>query len=319
MLARAPFRIFMLGLAMLLPVLKAQAQAWPQPDGHLYTKFSLGHTDASRQFAFDGEETAFINGVNGNAFKDRSLYFYGEYGLTDAVTLVLSLPYKRTFIRDQAFRYRTFAFGTATAGVRVGLLPLLGQTTSANSLSANLALSIPTGYTRNFAPSAGSGQVDAQAMIHYGRSLYPFPGYVQIGTGYRYRSSIYAFSQAVPCSQGSEINCMLDQQPAYGNELVYSFEGGVSPLGGTLLIQLLGNGVWSVQEPMSGFTAINPIPARQRYLKLGGGLAVYPFRLAGRAVLQSFGLSVQYFRTISGRNTIKGRDLFIGLEYQLGS
>lgn len=307
-----------LGAALLLLTLAvdAVAQAWTPAPGHLYAKLSFGSTNASEQFAFDGQEADFITGVTGNAFRDRSLYLYTEWGLSDDLALVVTLPYKRTIIRDQAFRYRTRAFGSAMVGLRASLRRLLGWQDTGHALAANVALTLPTGYTRNLAPSAGAGQVDAQATLAYGRSLYPLPAYAQLSGGYRYRSAVYAFSRAVDCNVGSDLNCTTDQQPDPGEELVYSFEAGLTPLGGGLLLQLLGNGVWSVVEPTEGFTAINPIPTRQRYFKLGGGGAVYPFRLAGVESLAPLGLSVQYFETVSGRNTIRSRDLFVGLEYQ---
>lgn len=294
----------------------AYGQAWTQPPGQLYAKVSVGAVTASEQYAFDGETTLFIDGVDDETFRDRSLYLYAELGLTEWATLVAQLPYKRTTIEDAAFRYQTEAVGAVTLGLRTALLPLVGAGEGPNALALNAALAVPTGYTRNFAPSAGAGQVDAEASLAYGRSFYPLPLYAQASAGFRYRTTVYGLSSAVDCQEGRDLNCTRDQEPDYGNEWLYAAEVGWTPLDRAVLIQGLVRGVWSVREPEVGFTAINPLPTRQRYLKVGGGVAVYPFRWFGVEALETLGLSVQGFATPSGRNTIKSQDWFIGLEIQ---
>ncbi|MCB0291899.1 MAG: hypothetical protein KDH97_16725, partial [Calditrichaeota bacterium] len=58
------------------------AGAWAQQKGHYYTKLTYIYSDANRIF-----------GNNSPAlFEDNALYFYGEYGLTNRATLVLSTP-----------------------------------------------------------------------------------------------------------------------------------------------------------------------------------------------------------------------------------
>ena len=84
-----------------------------------------------------------------------------------------------------------------------------------------------------------------------------------------------------------------------------------------LFFQALTNGVWSVDTPQIGFTAINPIPTVQRYIKTGGGFGIYPFRVTRWYSLADLGLTVQYFFTPYGRNAIKSTDLFAGIEYRV--
>ncbi len=287
------------------------------PGGEAYVKASYGKVDADRQYTFYGRTTEFIDGLPGDTFRDRSLYLYAEVGLTDHLTMVLSVPYKRVFIRDQAFRLRTFAFGTVSLGARVALLPLLGWTSSRNVLAFNLTVDVPAGYTRNFAPSAGTGQVDVETMLGAGHSFWPFPAYAQVAAGFRYRSAFYGFSEAVDCQPGRDVSCIADVQPRFGHEWRYRLEAGLTPFGGGALVQVLAGGAWSLHLPTTGFSAINPLPTRQRYLKVGGGLTLYPFRLAGRERLAPLGLGLQYYLTPTGRNTLASRDLFMGIEYRL--
>lgn len=297
--------------------ISSRAQAWTLPRGEHFVKLTGSKVSAANQYTFDGRSIDFINGFEGTAFRDESLYFYSEWGLFDKLTLVLSLPYKRTFVNDLAFRYHTYAMGTGTVGLRIALLPLLGVRSGAVAVGLNLGANIPMGYTRNFAPSAGAGQLDAQASLGIGLSFYPTAAYMQISGGYRYRSEMYMFSKTVACNVGNDINCIRDLKPAYGDELIFSAEAGMMFINGMLFFQALSNAVWSVEAPEIGFTAVNPIPTHQRYIKAGGGFTLYPFKVTRLFTWADLGFSIQYFVTPYGRNTIASSDLFAGIEYRL--
>lgn len=302
-------------MLLLLPS-PARGQAWTMPKGESYIKVSYGHVTAAEQYTFDGRATDYINGLPGDTFRDRSLYLYSEVGLTDNFTLVLSVPYKRTFVRDHGFRFRIFGLGSISVGGRISLLPLLGMEQKQRALAANFMAFVPSGYTRNFTPSTGAGQLDVQASLFFGQSLYPLPAYTQLGAGYRHRSSLYLFSQSTPCISGSDIHCITDPHADYGDELVFYAETGVSPFNGLLLLQGLANAAWSLDAPRVGFSAINPLPTHQRFIKAGAGVTVYPFKLLKGSFLEDLGLSAQFFRTLFGKNTINSRDLFLGIEYR---
>ena len=299
--------LFVLGLTT---VHVGRGQAWVQPKGHAYLKLSRSDVTASEQYRFDGERIPYADNVEGDAFFDESFYLYSEIGLTDNLTLVAILPYKSLRVRDAAFDYQTEGLGSVMIGLRTGIKNLVGLTADQHTLAANIMVTLPTGYTRNFTPSVGPGQVDLQTTINYGVSLWPFPGYAQAGLGYRYRSALYGFSTTTPCENGNDINCFEDVETKYDNELLFSAEAGVN-LGRWALIQVLTFGVLSNKTPdaESSFSIRNPIPTRQRYVKVGGGLTVYPLR--------KLGLGVQVFFTPSGRNTIRSTDIFWGVEYRL--
>lgn len=310
-------RLAILGvLAVLMGPAAGYGQAWTVPRGTFYAKIAHGDIRASEQFTFDGRTADFIDGVRGDAFVDESYFLYTEWGWLDNLTLVLSAPYKRLTVTDLAFLYETAAIGSATVGVRVGLFPLFRIRPSAVSMALNLGATVPTGYTRNLAPSAGSGQVDAHAILGLGLSFWPTAAYLQAAGGYRYRSSFYGLSKATPCNAGSDLFCIRDSRPAFGNEWLFQAEAGLQLVNGTFFIQALGQGVWSAETPVVGFTAINPIPTRQRYLKAGAGFAVYPFRLTRLYRLEHLGFGIQAFLTPYGRNTIDSQDLFFGIDYR---
>ncbi len=290
------------------PTAGAYGQSWLRDKGNAYFKVSYGTSTASKQYTFDGREKEYADNVTDNAFFDRSLYAYAELGLTDNVTLLGALPYKRVIVRDAAFRYRTYAFGSVQLGARVGLKQYLGlEDAPLDALAANVMLTVPTGYTRNLLPSVGPGQVDGELYVSYGRSFYPIAAYAQAGLGYRYRSSIYSFSTAMPCQEGTDKDCFADRQPTYGDDLLFGLEAGYT-LDDLVFANLMLRGSWSVLAPTEGFSVANPIPTRQRYIKLGATLAVIP--------VKDISVSAQFFVTPYGLNTVKSLDLFLGVDYR---
>jgi|GEM_PF-1203481 len=294
----------------------AWGQAWPASRGAFYAKVARSDIRASDQFTFDGRRSDFIDGVAGNAFVDQSYHLYTEWGLLDNLTVVLSAPFKQLAVHDLAFRYETAAIGSVSIGLRFGLFPLLGIRPSAIAMAMNLGATVPTGYTRNLTPSAGAGQVDAHALIGIGLSFWPTAAYVQAAGGYRYRSSYYGLSKAVACTAGVDLFCIRDTRPAFGDEWLFQAEAGLTLLSGTFFVQALGQGVWSVETPRIGFTALNPIPTHQRYFKAGAGLTVYPFKLTRAFRFENVGFGVQAFLTPYGRNTIDSQDFFFGIDFR---
>ncbi len=299
-------RLF-LAAFLLLSATDALAQAWPQPQGGIYLKLSHGRSDADEQFNSDGNARPYADGVMDGAFADRSGYLYGEYGLTPRLTIVGLLPFKTLTTRDLDFEYAAQSAGSAQVGARYGLADLLKLSGTRHTAAVAGLLTIPLGYERNRTPAVGTGQVDVQASLHYGLSLYPLPLYAQVGGGYRARSDVYVFSSTVDCFANRSIGCTTDTTPDYGNEWFYNAEVGASD-GRWVLLQALVQGVSSTQtiEP-ERITADGGLPTRQRFLKVGGGVTVYP--------IQSVGLSIQAFRTPGGANTIRSTDLFVGIEY----
>lgn len=279
----------------------ANAQAWTQPEGRTYLKLAYGAATAGEQYGFDGQRKLYADDVYAPAFFDRSLYLYGEIGLTRDLTFIGAVPYKRMVIRDATFKYGGGALGDVDAGLRYNLSRVVGFLPG--NFAVNTKLTLPTGYTRNTLPAAGLGQVNAAATLDWGYGFGKV--YMQIGAGYRMRTSYYGLSTAVPCQGGQNRGCVADEQPDLGDEYTGAAEIGYSPWR-WLLVQALGSAVISVTPPAVGFTAEQTLPTQQRYLKLGAGLRVAP--------IDAIGLSGQVFATPWGRNTIRSVDVFLGLD-----
>jgi hypothetical protein len=295
----------------------AHAQAWTRPKGEALFLTSFGWITASEQFTFDGRTTDFIDGLQKNTFSDASFYLHTETGITDDITLVMDLPYKRLFIEDLAFNYSTQAFGDFRLAGRFSLLPIFDLKGTSWAMAIETGLKIPLGYTRNLQPSVGAGQLDWDMKAAVGYSIPAIFSYVQTHAGLRLRTRFFGFSSAKDCNVGQDIDCFEDVQPTFGDELLYYFEYGLNPLpSGAVIAFLKLDGLYSILRPDVGFTATNPIPTRQRFMKLGGGIATYPFRFFNLNDLRDLGLTVQYFRTVTGLNTIKSQELFISIDFR---
>lgn len=294
--------------ALSLPGL-AWGQAWTQPPGHVYAKVAYGASTAAHQYTFDGRAKPYADDVYGPSFYDRSLYLYSEGGLADGLTGVVSLGYKRLVTRDTTFRYEASALGDVDLGLRWRPDPIMAWIPAGGALAINAKLTLPTGYIRNSIPSPGSGQVNGAISVDYGHGWSGL--YVQGGLGYRLRSGWYGLSRAVECQPGRDRGCAQDPQQDLGDEVYGRFEIGASPVK-WLLVQGLADAVISLQAPEVGFSVDQPIPAQQRWLKLGGGL----IGLLG----DGWGLSAQGLYTFWGNNTVRSLDIFLGVhtEFDVG-
>jgi len=304
--------------ALPAPAEAFNSSAWTRSEDRVWTMFSFGRVAAGRQFLPDGREANFIQEIDGTTFEDESFYAQIEFGLTDWLTLNTSLPYKRIFIEQESFFTRTQAPGNLYLGLRVGILELL-ELDLPFVWSIEVGAWLPTGYTRNFTPSVGAGNVDVDVKTGIGAGL-PLTSwlsaYAQLGGGIRARSTAFALSNATECNITSDVNCIVDSKPNYGDELLYLAELGFTPLRGSVLVfgKVFGN--YSLLEPEVGFTAANPIPERQRFTKLGGGGFVFPLRFFRVRYAENIGLGVQYYSTVDGQNVPKTDDLFLGISYE---
>jgi hypothetical protein len=299
-------RILYIFLLTFLIACDATAQAWTPARGGYYVKLSQGRASAAEQFTATGDPAPYMPEVTGKAFQDRSFYLYGEYGLTDRLALIALLPYKQVMVETPMGLHEIRDTGSLMLGLRTDLRPGLGLRNTRHAAALNTLLTLPTGYARNLSPSVGTGQADLQASLAYGASLHPLPLYAQASLGYRYRSNLYALSQSTDCTANTTSSpCLADLKPDYDNEWLFHAESGAS-LGRWALVQGLFQGTWSNQAPDTNFDPNNPLPTRQRFVKAGLGLTLYP--------IPQVGLSVQHFNTLTGRNTIDANDWFFGLE-----
>ena len=308
-------------LLLCFPAL-AHAQAWTMQPGEVYLKITQGFANASERYDANGDVVPYDPAVEGETpFRDRSRYLYGEVGLAPKLTFFGTIPYKRLFITDGGFaepvERQASDLGSAVVGLRIGLDEAVGLRDDRSALAANVALVVPLGYRRNFAPTVGPGQVDAQLLLAYGRSLWPLPAYAQVAVGYRHRTSVFGLSRVVDCPatqpDDAEELCIADggSEVAYSDELLLKLEAGYT-LFDRVRLQGLLDLVWSVDAPEPVDAAVGVQPEafpHQRYLRTGVG--------ATFLVFGDTGLSVQAFTAPYARNALRAVEVFVGIETKL--
>ncbi len=299
-LCRAPSRRWacaaLLASGLLLSGRGALAGAWTRDPGSGYLKLSYGASSSNDQFGFDGLTRPILEGVTDYPFADRSLYFYGEFGLRQGLTLVGEAAIKRIFIHDRIYRSRTVGLGNLGASLRVRLLD-----SGPWVASAEAGVSLPSGYRRNLKPPLGAGQADFSLAGNLGHSFYPVPAYATASAGVRLRSRMFLSS-----TDPEVVSFGNESRPSYSDEFFYSVEGGWSPAG-KLLLRIHLQGLRSLRSSGSAFS-LTDIPTTQRYLKAGGGAT---WSLSPRLALDA-----DLSGTPTGTNTARSVDISLGVALQ---
>ena len=78
-----------------------------------------------------------------------------------------------------------------------------------------------------------------------------------------------------------------------------------------LFLQGILASTWSLKGPETGFTVTNPVPTRQRFVKVGFGSAVM--------LPAGITTNVQGFYTIAGQNSVRSFDLFLGVDVKFNA
>ncbi len=181
-----------LAVLMVLTALPAFADAWPQPRGHGYYKIGFRMLRATHFYEPNG------NRIRIPTVGDYTVSFYGEYGLTDRITLVAYVPfYERITLNRQVGRNSGFVFseGDVVNGIadpiisaRIGLAQF-----GATVVSASLRLGLPLGNSDQ--PNGlltGDGELNQTVALEAGHSFYPAPVYAKASFGFNQRVKGYS-------------------------------------------------------------------------------------------------------------------------------
>ena len=259
----------------------AYSGAWARSKKSYYLKFSLNDYIALSSFDRNGRRVEIASdGTVAGYFNEFSLFTYLEYGMTDRLTLVGSLPLKRVSNNNDSNRGLPANASAGIGDINIGLK--YGLFTRPIVVSLMSGIKLPAyAESRNAAPSLGSAQVDGDFSLLIGRSLWPLPAYVTGDMGYRLRGGHFA------------------------NQLTYNFEVGVG-LGSYVLLRGTLGGVYSLVDiaSMQSMTN-NPNVGDQDYVNAGSGLI---FKVAPH-----LDMSLDYTRTISGRNAAVGNSISVGV------
>ena len=272
--------------------------AWVQEKSSYYFKISSSYLFTETELNFDGQEVNILSGedqLTNTSYRDIGAALYVEYGLTDRLTVVGALPFKvlrsrRTEVNDLIDLTRDIeVVNGGLSDLNVGLKYPLRMTPF--PLSVYGAAKLPLGYDRrpeNEGPPLGSGRVDLEGHLLAGVSLYPFPGYVTGGVGYRARTGD------------------LD------DEYLFSIEAGVS--WGRLMGRIGLDGLYSTTDPPNlaelDARAVSSavVVTNQDILKLAPGVTL--------SLTDEISLVAEAFHIIDGKNTVTGTTYAAGVVYQ---
>lgn len=159
--------------------------------GGVYAKLSVNHYYTNYTFTNGGGLQRLPRGTT---FTDNNITLYLEYGITERLTVIGSVPYKwlrSTYNRlitkgDQTKEQRVTThwngFGDVELGLKYCFLtePIVS---SIQFLHKNTWL-----YSKDERIPPGNHQDDYELRLLFGKSLWPFPGYCGVEFGYRWRS-----------------------------------------------------------------------------------------------------------------------------------
>jgi len=263
------------------------AGAWTQRKNHYYLRFSGFAFNARAVYDKDGKLNDFA--TNGR-FTDRSAYAYLEYGVSDLVTFVGSVPYKNSRFRSEA-TINGKLLDRSSKGwgdVYLSLRYLLSNQNAVTSLQAGFKLN--TGYPTDttglkLAPPLGDGQNDFELRALIGQSILRGAAYYNLDVGYRARS-------------GTPVD-----------EIPFALEAGFG-LGklGLLIGQIYGvralSGAEAATIKSQSQFSLNPI---EDYVKAHAQLVVH--------LQKGMDVAFVYENIFTGRNTANGRSLGVALAF----
>jgi len=152
---------------------QVQAGAWTLEENRAYHKVAANF--------FTSKDTFGASAEGFEEFTDYTINYYGEYGLTDRVTLISQVPLRRSENIASGESFTNFGVGDIDIGIRYKL------TDAKWVLSSQFLYKAPFLYDEEDDLPLGNGQSDFEFRLQAGRSLYPY-GYIGLEAGYRFRS-----------------------------------------------------------------------------------------------------------------------------------
>jgi hypothetical protein len=191
-------RIFLVVLLAVLCIFSSHEvfAAWTQAKGHSYNQFALSYYKTVKKYTTlhrdaDGNLTTtngdiFVN--EEEEFNSTKISYYGEYGITDRITAIASVPYDWQKSND-TMRYAgedgPSGLSDITLGMRYQLIPDLFGSGVLMSVQGEVKIP-PYKYEHPlFNLSLGDGQYDATLLLQFGRGF--GKGYGWLNVGYKYR------------------------------------------------------------------------------------------------------------------------------------
>lgn len=276
---------------VLMTIKTGYAGAWTQKKGAYYVKFSLNYFSTKEQFSLAGVKQPLnsqFSNLADSEFKDRNFSIYAEYGVTDWFTAIATAPFKSYSstgfnLTDQLdFNNNVTGAGDLFVGGRLRLIA------DPFKVSLQSMVKLPTGSNESQIPF-GTGNADYEIRLQFGANLpLPIQNYFTADAGYTVR--------------GGQL---------FNNEVPYYAEFGVFPFH-KLILKTTLDGRKSVETISSqagviGQSNESMLIADQDLTRLGGGI-IY-------SAAPTIQLSLEYSTIISGKNTLAGRTVTLGIAF----
>ena len=178
----ASFVVLAAVLAMVLPPDASATGPWVQTDNGYYTSARFGYFTSSKTYDSEGNEVDLDGTLK---FKDQSLRFDAEYGLSNKMTLLLGMPVQWRSYEGPGFgKYNNSGFGDIDFGLKYGIL---ANPESKAAAAVELSTTMTSGYNSVLGvPPMGRGRFSVLGALHAGMTFDPVPVYVQGKVGYRH-------------------------------------------------------------------------------------------------------------------------------------
>lgn len=180
----------------------ANAQSgWTKGRGELFTKVSYLHFGADNYYNLSGRS------MKTARFSQQALGLYGEYGVTDRLTILMDWP----FVKTQGFQTTENVWGTGDLkiGAKYALskkipisisvipdLPLAqGNKFAQNKMNAFEQINLPT----------GDGEFNLYTVLAISTSLHPIPVYFNFYGGYNFRTKYESSDLSDQLIEGLEV------------------------------------------------------------------------------------------------------------------
>ena len=284
---------------------EALAQAWLQAVDGYYFKVSASFLSTDEAFDFRGDRTPVFedSAKTDTSFRDISFSAYLEYGVTDYLTLVASVPFKIVTSKETSMGIRNVRTNGGLGDLFIAArTPILKNP----AVSVQAGIKVPLGYEQNpdnGGPPLGTGEADAEVQLLYGQSLWPIPAYVSAGAGYRFRGGSGARDLATVGAIGG-----------LNDEIFYHVEAGYTA--GQVFLKLRLDALLNTEDPpdlspeaqmTASGSPIEVVAGDQDIIKLTPGVT---YTVGGNVAL-----NVELFHTLSGKNTVTGTAISLGVVY----
>lgn len=172
--------------------------AWTQAKGHAYNQLTFSYYKSTKRYTtIQYDENDVYQGIGDVYTEDAakftafSITYYGEYGVTNKLTVFTSVPWKRTDSEDTK-RYAGERGPSGIGDIDLGLRYKLSDNLKGTGwlMSVQGAVKIPEAYDYGNPLthlSLGDGQYDITGTLLFGRTFAKYKGYVVVSTGYKYR------------------------------------------------------------------------------------------------------------------------------------